>query len=232
VTLVWSFDRRVAMSAFVAAGFALAIPLALADTPVTRPATSDRLGLARELAALANRGTAATWLVTFAFTRANTAGRQLHETLVVARRGSLEVDDGLGSLIVTAGARTYSCTDVGNQPQCLSDVSVGGTSKPGDVYGGAVVSGRYAISRGPSANIAGLDARCYSLRLLNGVPISGLGYSSEQCYSSDGIPLQSRIVRAGGTDERVALTVRRTVGRNDLLPVLAPYGLGGLAPAR
>jgi hypothetical protein len=93
-----------------------------------------------------------------------------------------------------------------------------------------VVTGRYDIARAPSSTIGGLFAHCYVLRLLTQVPLAGLGYSSEQCYSRDGVPLRSRIARPGGTDERVALTVRRTVGRADLLPILTPYGLQRLAP--
>jgi hypothetical protein len=118
-----------------------------------------------------------------------------------------------------------------DQPRCLAAADTGGTTRPGAVYGGAVVSGRYGIARGPFATIAGLRARCYVLRLRSGDPIAGIGYVSEQCYSSDGVPLRSRITRPGGTDERSALTVRRTVGRSDLLPLLAPYGLEHLAPA-
>jgi hypothetical protein len=226
-----SLDRRVATAAVVVATLVFAITIAGSEASLpTRPG-SDRIVLARELATLANRGARATWLVTFAFTRTNTTGRQLHDTLVVAHRGSLEVDDGLGSLQVDTGSRNYSCTVVGDQPQCLASAAPAGTSQPGDVYGGAVVSGRYDIERGVASSIGGLVAHCYRLRLRTNVPLAGLGYSSEQCYSSDGVPLRSTIVRPGGTDERVALTVRRSVGRDDLLPLLAPYGLQRLAPA-
>lgn len=228
---MWSLDRRVATAAVVVAALVFAVTIAGSDEPLPARAGSDRLVLARELATLANRGARATWLVTFAFTRANTTGSKLHDTLVVAHRGSLEVDEGLGSLQVDTGSRNYSCTVVADQPQCLASAAPAGTSQPGDVYGGAVVSGRYDIERGASSSIGGLVARCYRLRLRTSVPLAGLGYSSEQCYSSDGVPLRSRIVRPGGTDERDALTVRRTVGRDDLLPLLAPYGLQRLAPA-
>lgn len=226
---MWSLDRRVATSAFVVATLVLAITIVSSDAPLPARAGSDRLVLAQELATLANRGARATWLVTFAFTRTNTSGTRLHDTLVVAHRGSLEVDEGLGSLVVDIGSRTYSCTVVGDQPRCLEGAAPGGTSKPGDVYGGAVVSGRYDIARGATATIGGLLAHCYRLRLRANVPLAGLGYSSEQCYSGDGVPLESQITRPGGSDERVALTVRRTVARDDLLPLLAPYGLQQLA---
>jgi hypothetical protein len=228
---MWRLDRRVATAAVVVAAAALAIPIAVADSPAPAPPSGDPLALAQELADLANRGAQATWMVTFAFTRTNTAGNQLHNTLVVAHRRSIDVDDGFGSLVVTAGGRTYSCTVVRDQPRCLTATDAGGTTKPGAVYGGAVVSGRYDIARAPFATIAGLRARCFVLRLVSGDPVAGIGYSSEQCYSSDGVPLRSRITRPGGTDERDALTVRRAVGRNDLLPLLAPYGLERLAPS-
>ena len=94
------------------------------------------------------------------------------------------------------------------------------------------MSGRYDIERLPSVHIAGLEARCFALRLQHGSPVPGLGFSSEQCYSSAGVPLRSRVQGSTATDERLATTVRRTVGRADLLPLLAPYGLERLAPAR
>jgi hypothetical protein len=233
---MWSLDRRVAASAVVGAALALAIPIAVADAPAPAPPGGDRLVLARELADLANRGARATWLVTFAFTRTNTAGNQLHDTLVIAHRSaidrsSIEIDDGLGSLLVTAGGRTYSCTVGKDQGRCQVTARAVATARPGDVYGGAVVGGRYDIERAPSSTIAGLVAPCFVLRLRTGVPVAGLGFSSKQCYSDDGVPLFSRIARQGGTDERVALTVRRRVGRDDVLPLLAPYGLQRLAPA-
>jgi hypothetical protein len=227
---MWSLDRRVATSAFVVATLVLAITILTSDAArLPRRGDPDRLVLAQELATLANRGARGTWLVTFAFTRTDTTGAQLHDTLVVAHRGSLEIDEGLGSLLVVVASRSYSCTVVGDQPRCLTGAVPGGTATPGDVYGGAVVSGRYTIARGPTATIGGLLAHCYRLELRTNVPLAGLGYSSEQCYSSDGVPLRSQITRPGGSDERVALTVRRTVGRDDLLPLLAPYGLERLA---
>jgi len=225
-----SVDRRVAATAVVGAALVLAIAIGGSDAPRPAGAGAERLVIARELAALANRGARATWLVTFAFTRTNATGGQLADTLVIAHRGSFEVDEGLGSLVVDAGSHTYSCTVVGAQARCLTTAAPGGTAQPGDVYGGAVVSGRYDVARAASATIGGLFAHCYVLRLLTGAPLAGLGYSSEQCYSLDGVPLRSRIARPGGTDERVALTVRRAVGRDDLLPILAPYGLARLAP--
>jgi hypothetical protein len=226
---MWSLDRRLATSAFVVATLVLAITIISSDAPLPARAGGERLVLAQELATLANRGARATWLVTFAFTRTNTGGTQLHDTLVVAHRGPLEIDEGLGSLLVDAGSRAYSCTVVGDQPRCLASAAPGGTSKPGAVYGGAVLSGRYDISRGATSTIGGLLAHCYRLRLRTNVPLAGLGYSSEQCYSSDGVPLRSQITRPGGSDERVALTVRRAVARDDLLPLLAPFGLQRLA---
>jgi hypothetical protein len=227
--MMWRLDRRVAAGAVVGAALALAIPIAVAGAPASPTPASDRLVLARELATLANRGAQSTWMVTFAFTRTNRAGSQLHDTLVIAHLPSIEVDDGLGSLLVVAGDRTYSCTAVGDQPRCLARAGVAGTAQPGAVYGGAVVSGRYDIARAPSATIAGLVAACFVMRLRTGDPVPGLGFSSEQCYSAGGVPLRSRIERAGGTDERLALTVRRVVGRAELLPLLSPYGLARLA---
>jgi hypothetical protein len=234
---MWRLDRRVAASAVVGAALVLAIPIAVADAPAPAGRGDDPVALAQELAGLANRGAGATWLVTFAFTRTTAGGGRLHDTVVVAHvtstnRPALDVDDGLGSLVVTAGARTYSCIVANDTPQCLARAAAPGTERPGDVYGGAVVGGRYAISRSPTATIAGLEGRCFFLRLKTGVPVPGLGFSSEQCYSSDGVPLRSRVQRSLAVDERVALTVRRTVGRAELLPVLSQYGLERLAPPR
>jgi hypothetical protein len=229
---MWNLDRRVATAAFVTAGFVLAITIATSDAPTPVVPGNEPVALAEELAALANRGARADWLVTFAFTRTPASGGQLHDTLVVAHTRSIEVDDGLGSLVVTAKGRSHSCTHVGGKPQCLTRPAAGSASHPGAVYGGAVVDGRYTITRGPSATIAGLEARCFFLRLLTGNPVSGIGFSSEQCYSSDGVPLRSRVQTSGALDGREALTVRRTVGRTDLLPLLKPYGLEQLAPDR
>ena len=231
VTPMWSLDRRVAAAAVVISAFALAIPIAVADAPAPTGAGGP-VAAVRELVALANRGAAQTWLVTYAFTRTTDTAGQLHDTIVEAHGPSLDVDDGLGSLVVTTQRRTYSCTVVGATPQCLARPVAGDTAHPGDVYGGAVVSGRYTIARAPAATIAGLDAACFILRLIRGSPIPGLGFSSEQCYSRDGVPLLSRVQTSAAVDERSALTVRRTVGRAELLSVLQPYGLARLLPDR
>jgi hypothetical protein len=119
-----------------------------------------------------------------------------------------------------------------DEPECLERAAAEHTADPGDVYGGAVVSGRYAIERMPSLHIGGLDARCFALRLRKSTPLPGLGFRSEQCYSSDGVPLRSLVQGATATDVRVAVTVRRAVGRADLLPLLSTYGLDRLAPAQ
>jgi hypothetical protein len=232
---MWCVDRRIGVAAVVAGALALAIPIAVADAPAPSGRGGDRVALAQELAALANRGAGATWMVTFAFTRTTASGTSLHQTLVQAHvtsadRPALEVDGGLGSLLVTSGTSTYSCTVVQNHPECLARADGGGTARPGDVYGGAVVSGRYDIARRPTVVIAGLPASCFSLRLLTGVAVPGLGFSSEQCYSSAGVPLRSRVQLSAAVDERVALTVRRVVGRAELAPVLSQYGLERLVP--
>jgi hypothetical protein len=192
--------------------------------------------LAQELAALANRGPHANWLVTYAFTRTTNDGHTLHETLVAAhttaRTGhpGLDISGGVGTLVVTAGAQTWSCTLVQAGPQCLRSSS-SGTDQPGAVYGGAVVGGRYSITRGRDASIAGVGARCFFLQRRRGDPIAGLGFTSEQCYSSTGVPLRSLVQRSGSLDERIALVVRSSVARSDLLTILTPYGLQRFAPA-
>jgi hypothetical protein len=235
---MWSLDRRVAASAVLVAALALAIPMAVADAPALELPGHERIDLALELAGLANRGTETGWMVTYEFTRTNAARNQLHDTILVAHvpaggvRPSLDVDDGFGSLVVTAGSRTYSCTVRLEDPECLERATVDRAAHPGDVYGGSVVSGRYDISAAPSERIAGLEAQCFHLQLKQGNPVPGLGFSSQQCYSNAGVPLRSRVQGSTATDERLATTVRRTVGRADLLPLLAPYGLERLAPAR
>jgi len=205
------------------------------STPSSASSTTTRAHLlARELAALADRGSGATWLVTFAFTRTTNSGTVLHDTVAaahVAARAPIEIDSGFGSLVATFGSRRWSCTIVGDDPQCLH-TTVTGTTRPGAVYGGSIVSGRYSITRGPAATIAGVAARCYFLKLRHGNPVAGIGFSSEQCYSSTGVPLRSRVQRSGSVDERSATAVTRTVGRTELLALLTPYGLQRLAPAR
>ena len=234
---MWSLDRRVAASAFVVGALALAIPIAVSDAPVPEVA-GDPIALARELAALANRGAGATWMVTYEFTRITATRGRLRDTIVVAhvaatkQHASLEVDQGLGSLVVTAGHRTYSCTVPLDEPQCLERATTDRTSRPGAVYGGAVVSGRYDIASAPTQQIAGLEARCFSLRLRAGRPVPGVGFAALQCSSTDGVPLRSVVQGPRATDSRVALTVRRVVGRAELMPVLSQYGLERLAPAR
>jgi hypothetical protein len=232
---MWSLDRRVAAAAFLGAALALAGTIATSDAPApTKPGT-DRVELARELVAVANRGARASWLVTYRFTRITATRNRLHDTIVVAHvrstdRSPLDIDDGLGSFVVTAGARTYSCTVPRDVPECLERAASERTARPGDVYGGAVVSGRYDIERLPSLHIAGLAARCFELRLRTGAPVPGIGFRSEQCYSNAGVPLRSLVQGPTATDVRVAIIVRRPVGRAELLPLLSPYGLERLAP--
>lgn len=234
---MWSLDRRVAAAAFVGAALTLAGPLIASDGPAPRRPGEDPVTVARELVALANRGARASWLVTYGFTRFTATRNRLHDTIVVAHvrsagRPALDIDDGLGSFVVTAGGRTYSCTVPRDKPECFERAAAERTAKPGDVYGGAVVSGRYDIERRPSLHIAGFEARCFALRLHTGAPIPGLGFRSEQCYSNAGVPLRSLVQGSTATDVRVAVTVRRTVGRADVLPLLSAYGLDRLAPAQ
>jgi hypothetical protein len=222
-------------AAITGAALALAILAGCRSSGSTRPLTTAQ-SLARQLAARADRGSRSTWLVTYSFVRTTNAGTHLNDTVATAhvaatgRTAALDVDSGLGSLVVTSDQRTYSCTIVGAKPDCLQSAGVG-TSTPGAVYGGAVVSGRYSISVGPDVTLAGVTGRCFFLRLKHGSPLSGLGFSSEQCYSAAGIPLRSRIQRSGALDARDANLVVRAVTRADLLPILTPYGLQRLAPA-
>jgi hypothetical protein len=212
------------------AGAVLILTMTGCGSSGSKPSAPKPAALAQELAALANRGPRATWMVTYAFTRTTNDGRTLHESLVGAHvaahagRAALDVSGGIGSLVVTSGAQTLSCTIVDVTPQCLRSKAAG-TQHPGSVYGGAVVSGRYSIARGTDTTIAGVHAHCFLLARRRGDPLPGLGFSSEQCYSSAGVPLRSRIQRSGSLDEREATAVQTTVSRADLLPVLTPYGL-------
>jgi len=234
---MWSLDRRVAAAAWLGAALALAGPIITSDAPAPTRTPDDPVELARELAAVANRGADASWLVTYGFTRFTASDGRLRNTVVVAHlrsRGQppLDIDVGLGSFTVTRGTRSYSCTAPRDVPECFERASgAERTTKPGDVYGGAVVSDRYTIERLKSLHIAGQDSRCYALRLRTGVPLPGLGFRSEQCYSNDGVPLRSLVQGATATDVRVAVTVRRAAGRADVLPLLTPWGLERLAPA-
>lgn len=223
--------RRVATA--LAGVILLFIPLACGSSGKPSASTDSPHAVATELAAFANRGATSSWFVTFAFTRTTNGGSVLHDTVAaahVAARVPIDIDSGLGSLVATVGSRRWSCTIVDDEPQCLQAAATG-TNSPGAVYGGAVVSGRYAITRAPDSTIAGLAARCYFLKLRHGNPLSGIGFSSEQCYSDTGVPLRSRIQRSGSVDERVAQTVTGSVGRVQLLALLTPYGLQRLAPS-
>jgi hypothetical protein len=225
------YGRRVGAAL---AGAALILTMTGCGSSGSTDPLSKSDALAQELAALANRGSRTTWLVTYAFTRTTNAGQQLHQTLVAAHvaahgdRAALAISDGVGTLVVTEGPQTWSCTVLESGPQCLKTKS-GGTDQPGSVYGGAVVGGRYSITRGAGTVLAGARARCYLLARRRGDPIPGLGFTSEQCYSSAGVPLRSRVQRSGSLDERTAIALRSTVGRADLLPILKPCGLERLA---
>jgi hypothetical protein len=226
------YGRRVVAAL---AGAALMFTMAACGSSGSSRPVSSSEALAQELAALANRGPRSTWLVTYAFTRTTNDGRKLHENLVAAHvaahdnQPALDISGGVGTFVVTSGTRSWSCTAVESGSPCLESKATG-TNAPGAVYGGAVVSGGYAIRRGSDTTIVGATARCFFLSLRHGTPISGLGFSSEQCYSSSGVPLRSRVQRSGSLDERDALTLRTTVRRADLLPLLTPYGLQRLAP--
>ncbi len=211
----------------MAFALALGVPLAVAHGPLPgRSGAASPVELASELATLANRGSRASWIVTFAFTRTTPAGGVLHSTVVVGHRPPIDVESGLGSTVITVGDRSYSCTEVDGQQgaQCLP-ATASGTARPGDVYGGAVVSGRYDIRQLPATHLAGHDAHCFELRLRTGTTIAGLGFRTQQCYSDGGVPLRSYVERPGGTDERVAQVVRAPAGRADLDSLLSSLGL-------
>ena len=94
---MWSVDRRVAASAFVAATLALAIPLAASDAPAPSRG-DDPVVLAEELAALANLGARAAWIVTYGFTRV---------TAACTRRSSRRIGPAMvGSTSTTASGRS------------------------------------------------------------------------------------------------------------------------------
>jgi hypothetical protein len=226
------FGRRVA-AALAGAAMLLTMLAGCGSSGSSHPSQSD--SLAQELAAVANRGPRAAWYVSYAFTRTTNDGRTLHDTALAlhlparAGRPALDVTTGIGAVVVTSGTRTWSCSDVEDGPPCLES-KARGTDRPGAVYGGAIVSGRYSIARADAATFAGVAAHCYLLKLLHGDPVAGLGFSSEQCYSSAGVPLRSRVQSSGALDARTATGVRTKVTRADLLPLLAPYHLERLAP--
>ena len=214
------------------AGAVLALTMtACGSSGSTQVSKSD--ALAQELATLANRGPRRTWFVTYAFTRTTNGGQKLHETLVAAHvaasggRPALDISSGVGTLVVTSGTQSWSCTAVESGPPCLRS-RASGTNQPGAVYGGAIVSGRYSIRRGTDTTIADFAARCFFLTRRHGDPIAGLGFSSEQCYSSTGIPLRSRVQSSGSLDER-----ERDRGADDgraCRPAVDPHALRPAEP--
>jgi hypothetical protein len=69
--------------------------------------------------------------------------------------------------------------------------------------------------------LAGEGARCYRLRRTVEVPAPPYGERAEYCFTVDGAPLLTRIERREGTDERVAVRVRRDVAEADVQAMLA-----------
>ena len=236
---MWSLDRRVAASAVVVAALALAIPMAVSDAPaLDAAARADRAGRASSPSSrTAARDDLDRDLRVHAHQRGRAASCTTRSSSPTCRatgdRPTLDIDDGLGSLVVTSGAAPTRARRGRAARSASRRPTVGRTARPGAVYGGAVVSGRYDIAAAPSQRSPGSRRGASSSTPPRATRSPASGSRREQCYSNDGIPLPSRV--QGSLRDRRAprdQLVRTTVGRSDLLPLLEQYGLERLAPAR
>jgi hypothetical protein len=198
------FDRRVALLVLLLAGAAIVVTIATAGS-----GPSEDEAARRDLLALARAQERTPWLVEFRSVRELSDGRELPQRVTEANRPPVHVRAAGGTVTVDYGDRVDSCTTVDGKSQCLErddDPSVATAS----VYANVARLGAYRIERAPDRAVAGETARCFRLVAVRRA-WPQLGTRTEQCYAADGVPLWSRLDRAGARDTRTAVNVQRRV---------------------
>jgi hypothetical protein len=200
------------------------------------PATDAR---ARDaLVALAAAGARAMWRVDSTFAR-TTAGRTLRAQLVEVNRPPDRVVVGFGGATGTFRGRDLTCSSSAGGALCHGSGDTGHVTAATDAAALASLTapstGWYAARGAKDSTLAGLRARCFTLRWTDRGNVKTWGDRAKLCFSDDGVPLAQHVARGDSTDDTRATKVTRTVSDADLDALLAPYRdagpVGPVAPA-
>jgi hypothetical protein len=166
---------------------------------------------ARQLEALMRAGELGSWSVTYEFTRTLADGRVLREPEQEARDPSIHVLRSGSTMTVDKGAHSYDCNLTGTQFAC-TESATGTTLAPSDVLTVAVAAGAYDVTAASTIVIAAAPARCFRVLATGHGQLPDLGLETDMCFSSSGVPLLQRVIRASGdVDERIAQSVATPV---------------------
>lgn len=201
-------------------------PPSVPARPSGNPAVSEP-ELRMELLVAYERSRRQTWLVEFDFRRRLGNGGRLDLRVIELNRPPDHLVAGLGGLSGRVDGQRVACGDVEGQAVCAP----GGPAVPyeeelanqlGELRDVLQPPAKwYAVEEGRPRVVAGERTRCYLLRRIVDVPAPPYGERAEYCFAADGVPLLTRIERREGTDERVAVEVRRQVSEADIEALLS-----------
>ncbi len=210
-----ALDRRVGVLVLTAA--ALATLVAVATSRSSDTAEADR-SARRDLLTLARKREQADWLVEFRFTRTLANGQHLDQRIVEANRPPLHVVSSSSALTVDFGDHTTSCSSTPDGPKCIDEKSDPALALSA-VYREVTRLDAYRVERSAARDVAGEPAQCFRL-VATGRAWPQLGDRTEQCYTDDGVPVWSQLVRASAVDTRVAQRVERNVSAKAMSALL------------
>jgi hypothetical protein len=221
------FDRVVAASTLVLTAGALVIATAVSHVAAPALALNDP-SAADRLYVLMQRGEHATYIADYAFNQDN--GR-FRSTESEARTRGTYLQRAGPSLQIEHNGVAYDCELVAGNGGCVRVGAIAKRLPDSTVLRVANLIGAYGVVRTRDRRIAGERAECFRIAAISPThELSGLGREEDACYTADGIPLRTRLVKGTGTDERVAQRVLRNWDQQAISTLLAGFespSLGG-----
>lgn len=220
-------DRLVAAAALLLTAGALLVVTAVSHVAPPELALNDPAA-ANRLFVLMQRGEHATYIADYAINQDN--GRFRSTETEAQTRGTYLQRAG-SSLQIQHNGVAYDCEAAGSNGGCARVGPIGKRLPDSAVLRVANLVGAYGVVRTGGRTIAGEHAECFRVRApsLKHV-LEDIGSEEDLCYSGDGIPLFTRLVKWTGVDERVAQQVLHTWDRKAISTLLAGFespSLGG-----
>ena len=177
---------------------------------------------AAELVALMRRGSAATFVADYGFTRTRGSGQPFASEYSEARNDRFHVTRSGSSLDIEAATRHYDCELVDDKPSCSAAPRVK-TVAGSEVLEIAAALGAYDVVSTGDRNVAGEPTRCFRVRAHDAHHVlPGLGLQTDTCYTTDGIRAETR-VRSDVVERWVARRIVRVFNAATIAPVLSGF---------
>jgi hypothetical protein len=214
-------DRVVAASALALTAGALLVITAITHVAPPPLALNDPRAATR-LYELMQRGEHATYIVDYAFSRADGGFRS---TETDARTRGVHLSRSGTTLLIQRNGVAYDCELAGEQSGCRRLGPVARSLPDSEVLRVANLVGAYNVIRTGDRTIAGEQAECFRITATGASHVlEAIGNEEDACYAADGIPLRTRT--SGATihpTERVAQRVLRTWDENAITRLLAGF---------